>query len=180
MSNEQFPGDPDGRFTTTYPTPQVLEAAGAAQAAMPGMGSFCFQVESPLDTYQVMLKYQSMQTKQASKIFEALSSGVRLDLFRLLVKHAPDGLVQGDMAKMLGIPSTNLSFHLKAIVHSGLVNVEREGRFMRYKANIPLMLDIVGYLTSECCSGNPAQCQKFREASKLTPGLLPNRMEADS
>ena len=48
-----------------------------------------------LDTYQIMLNYQSMQTKQATKIFEALSSDVRLDLFRLLVKHAPDGLVQG-------------------------------------------------------------------------------------
>ncbi|MFG6374590.1 MAG: helix-turn-helix domain-containing protein [Desulfovibrio sp.] len=56
------------------------------------------------------------------------------------MKRAPDGLVQGDIAKQLDIPSSNLSLHLKAIVHSGLVNVEREGRFMRYKVNIPLML----------------------------------------
>ena len=132
-----------------------------------------------LDTYQIMLNYQSMQTKQATKIFEALSSDVRLDLFRLLVKHAPDGLVQGDIAKELDIPSTNLSFHLKAIVHSGLVDVEREGRFMRYKANIPLMLDIVAYLTSECCAGNPAECQKFRDASAVDPGLLPKRCASE-
>ncbi|OXS29453.1 MULTISPECIES: helix-turn-helix domain-containing protein [unclassified Desulfovibrio] len=117
-----------------------------------------------------------MQTKQATKIFEALSSDVRLDLFRLLVKHAPDGLVQGDIAKELDIPSTNLSFHLKAIVHSGLVDVEREGRFMRYKANIPLMLDIVGYLTEECCSGNPEACQRFRDASPVS-GILPKRVD---
>lgn len=129
-----------------------------------------------LDTYQIMLNYQSMQTKQATKIFEALSSDVRLDLFRLLVKHAPDGLVQGDIAKELDIPSTNLSFHLKAIVHSGLVDVEREGRFMRYKANIPLMLDIVGYLTEECCSGNPKACQRFRDASPVS-GILPKRVD---
>ena len=114
-----------------------------------------------------------MQTKQATKIFEALSSDVRLDLFRLLVKHAPDGLVQGDIAKELDIPSTNLSFHLKAIVHSGLVDVEREGRFMRYKANIPLMLEVIAYLTSECCSANPCECQKFRAASGILPGILP-------
>lgn len=121
-----------------------------------------------------------MESKRASIIFEALSSDVRLDLFRLLVKNAPDGLVAGDIAKQLDVPSTNLSFHLKAIVQSGLVDVEREGRFMRYKANIPLMLDIVGYLTSECCAGNPEECQKFREASCITPGLLPNRVEAGS
>lgn len=116
-----------------------------------------------------------MKTKNASKIFEALSSDVRLDLFRLLVKNAPDGLVQGDIAKYLDIPSTNLSFHLKTIVQSGLVDVEREGRFMRYKANIPLMLEVIAYLTSECCSGNPEQCQKFRDASMILPGFLPKR-----
>lgn len=120
-----------------------------------------------------------MESSRASKIFEALSSDVRLDLFRLLVKNAPGGLVAGDIAKLLHIPSTNLSFHLKTIAQSGLVEVEREGRFMRYKANIPLMLEIIGYLTAECCAGNPAECQKFREASKLTSWVLPNRIGAD-
>ena len=114
-----------------------------------------------------------MESKNASLIFEALSSDVRLDLFRLLVKNAPDGLVAGEIAKHLDIPSTNLSFHLKAIVQSGLADVEREGRFMRYKANIPLMLDIVAYLTSECCSNHPEECQKFRKASTVLPGFLP-------
>lgn len=92
---------------------------------------------------------------------------MRLDIFRLLVKHTPGGLVQGDIARELDVPSTNLSFHLKAIVHSGLVDVEREGRFMRYKANIPLMLEIIDYLTTECCSGNPKACQRFRDASSV-------------
>lgn len=114
-----------------------------------------------------------MKTKEASKIFEALSSDVRLDLFRLLVRSAPDGLVAGDIAKLLDIPSTNLSFHLKAIVQSGLADVEREGRFMRYKANIPLMLDIVAYLTEECCANNPEQCRTYRDASHVEPGVLP-------
>mgnify|MGYP000879586860 CR=1 FL=1 len=125
-----------------------------------------------------MLKCHYMENRRASKIFEALSSDVRLDLFRLLVKNAPDGLVAGDIAKQLGVPSTNLSFHLKTIVQSGLVNVEREGRFMRYKASIPLMLDIIAYLTAECCSGDPAQCQAFRQASTVAPGILPERTTA--
>ena len=117
-----------------------------------------------------------METKHASTIFEALSSDVRLDLFRLLVKNAPEGLVAGEIAKQLDIPSTNLSFHLKAIVHSGLVDVDKEGRFMRYKANIPLMLDIVAFLTYECCSGNPEQCRSYRDASRVAPGILPQRL----
>ena len=59
---------------------------------------------------------------------------------------------------MLDIPKTNLSFHLKTIVHSGLAGMEREGRNIRYKANIPLMQEIIDYLTEECCTGNPEQC----------------------
>lgn len=114
-----------------------------------------------------------MKTKQASLLFEALSSDVRLDLFRLLVKNAPGGLVAGEISKQLKISSTNLSFHLKAIVHSGLASMEKEGRFMRYRANIPLMLDMIAYLTAECCSGNPEECQKYRAASAVPEDLLP-------
>lgn len=120
-----------------------------------------------------MLKYHFMESKTAASIFEALSSEVRLDLFRLLVKNAPQGLVAGEIARQLDIPSTNLSFHLKAVVHSGLVTVEKEGRFMRYKASIPLMLEVIAYLTAECCSANPGECQKFRTASGVLPGILP-------
>lgn len=116
-----------------------------------------------------------MESKTASRIFEALSSDVRLDVFHLLVRNAPDGLVAGDIAKALDLPSTNLSFHLKALVQSGLVSVEREGRFMRYKAAIPLMLDIIAYLTSECCSGKPECCRKFRAESGINPSFLPER-----
>lgn len=130
---------------------------------------------SDLDTNQIVLNYQPMESRQASRIFEALSSDVRLDLFRLLVKNAPGGLVQGEIARQLDIPTTNLSFHLKAIVQSGLVDVEREGRFMRYKANIPLMLTIVAYLTEECCADNPEMCQRFRDCSPVKNGILPKR-----
>lgn len=116
-----------------------------------------------------------MKTTQAAAIFETLSSEVRLDLFRLLVKNAPTGLVAGDIAKQLDIPSTNLSFHLRGIVQGGLATVEREGRFMRYKANIPLMLETVAYLTAECCAENPEACRKFRDDSGVLPGILPKR-----
>jgi len=116
-----------------------------------------------------------METKTATTIFEALTSEARLSIFRLLVKHAPDGLVAGEIAKMLDIPKTNLSFHLKTIVYSGLASMEREGRNTRYRANIPLMLDTIAYLTAECCGGNSAQCQKLWDASGIMPGILAKR-----
>ncbi|MDR2351784.1 MAG: ArsR family transcriptional regulator [Deltaproteobacteria bacterium] len=102
-----------------------------------------------------------MDTKQAAKIFEALSYDIRLDLVRLLVRNAPHGLVQGDIAIRLNIRPNNLSFHLKAIVQSGLADAEREGRFIRYRANIQLLSEVIAFLTAECCSGQPEVCFPF-------------------
>ncbi|MDR2015029.1 MAG: helix-turn-helix domain-containing protein [Azoarcus sp.] len=114
-----------------------------------------------------------METKTATTIFEVLTSEARLAIFRLLVKYAPDGLVAGEISRMLDIPKTNLSFHLKTIIHSGLASMRREGRNTRYKANIPLMLETIAYLTAECCSGNTEQCQGFRAKSGVAPAFLP-------
>lgn len=99
-----------------------------------------------------------MNKDAAVSIFESLSSGIRLDTYRLLVKQGPSGLVAGELAAALDLPPNNLSFHLKALTQAGLVSAEQEGRFQRYRANMPLMLELIGYLTDECCGGNPGQC----------------------
>ncbi len=79
-------------------------------------------------------------------------------MYRLLVRTGLEGLVAGEIAGALDIPPTNLSFHLKALTQARLVTVEQEGRFQRYRANMPLMLDLIGYLTAECCAGDAGQC----------------------
>ncbi|OGB22076.1 MAG: transcriptional regulator [Burkholderiales bacterium RIFCSPHIGHO2_12_FULL_65_48] len=99
-----------------------------------------------------------MEKTVAITVFESLASSVRLDVFRLLVQHGPQGLVAGDIAAALELPATNLSFHLKALTQSGLLAVTQEGRFQRYRANMALMSDLIGYLTDECCGGNPGAC----------------------
>ena len=97
----------------------------------------------------------------ATTIFEALASGVRLDIYRLLVKTGPQGLVAGEIGAALDVPPTNLSFHLKALAHAQLVSVVQEGRYQRYRANLALMQELIGYLTAECCAGHPEQCAEI-------------------
>jgi DNA-binding transcriptional ArsR family regulator len=99
-------------------------------------------------------------------------------VYRLLVKMGPEGLVAGEIASTLDVPPTNLSFHLKALTQSRLLTVEQEGRFQRYRANIPLMLDLIAYLTEECCSGQPEKCADIRGASKCCEAVLPPLSEA--
>lgn len=95
-----------------------------------------------------------MEKQTAISIFESLSSGVRLDAFRLLVRKGPRGLVAGEIATALDVAPANLSFHLKALLQARLVTVEQEGRFQRYRPDIPVMLELIAYLTEECCSGS--------------------------
>ncbi|MFZ4480268.1 MAG: ArsR/SmtB family transcription factor [Rhodoferax sp.] len=99
-----------------------------------------------------------MDTSSAVKVFESLSSGIRLDIYRLLVKAGPEGMVAGEISAELGVPPTNLSFHLKALTQSQLLTVTQQGRFQRYRAQLALMQDLVSYLTAECCSGHPELC----------------------
>lgn len=112
-----------------------------------------------------------MEKDTAIAVFESLASSVRLDVFRLLVRHAPLGLVAGEIAAALGLPATNLSFHLKALTQSGLLSVTQEGRFQRYRANMALMGDLVAYLTAECCAGHPEACLGLPAAAACTDCL---------
>ncbi|MDD5478087.1 helix-turn-helix transcriptional regulator [Rhodoferax sp.] len=105
-----------------------------------------------------------MDKQLATGIFESLASGVRLDIYRLLVKAGPLGLVAGEIGTALAVPPTNLSFHLKALTHTQLVSVAQEGRYQRYRANLPLMQELIAYLTAECCAGRPEQCAEIDSA----------------
>ena len=106
-----------------------------------------------------------MEQSAATTVFESLASGVRLDVFRLLVKQGPQGMVAGEIAATLELPATNLSFHLKALTQARLVSVEQEGRFQRYRANIALVAELIDYLTAECCAGQPEKCVDLRAAT---------------
>jgi arsenate reductase len=114
-----------------------------------------------------------MEKNNATSIFESLASSIRLDVFRLLVKKGQDGMVAGEIATTLNVPPTNLSFHLKALTQTCLLMVAQEGRFQRYRANIPLMLDLIAYLTEECCAEHPEQCVEMREASMCFETVFP-------
>ncbi len=113
-----------------------------------------------------------MDKLTAISIFESLSSGVRLDVFRLLVRKGLDGMVAGEIATALNIPNTNLSFHLKAMTHAWMLTVEQEGRFQRYRANIPLMLETIDYLTAECCADSAQDCSGLKVTSSCKSTAL--------
>ncbi|MFD2447969.1 hypothetical protein ACFSQE_05615 [Vogesella fluminis] len=47
-----------------------------------------------------------MEKQTATQVFESLSSGIRLDIYRLLVKRGLEGMVAGQIASALDLPPT--------------------------------------------------------------------------
>jgi DNA-binding transcriptional ArsR family regulator len=101
-----------------------------------------------------------MQTKQAITVLSALAQESRLAVYRLLVEHAPDGLAASVIAERLGLANATLSFHLKELVHAGLIASRQDGRFIYYSPMLDVMNDLVGYLTENCCSATGQSCAR--------------------
>jgi DNA-binding transcriptional ArsR family regulator len=88
----------------------------------------------------------------------ALAQESRLDIYRLLVEAGAGGLPAGQIGEKLGLPSATLAFHLKELKNSGLAHCTRNGRSLIYAAEYPTMNALLGYLTENCCQGNPEVC----------------------
>ena len=87
------------------------------------------------------------------KSLAALAQEVRLRVFRALVVAGADGLTPGVLSDQLDVAPNTLSFHLKELVHSGLISQERQGRNLVYRASFTTMNELLAYLTENCCQG---------------------------
>lgn len=94
-----------------------------------------------------------MEFKSAVDALGALAQDSRLRVYRELVQAGPEGVAASEIAERIGIPGNTLSFHLKALSQSGLVESRQEGRFIYYSANYEQMNSLLGFLTENCCGG---------------------------
>ena len=100
-----------------------------------------------------------METNDAIAALTTLGHAKRLAIFRLLVVAGPAGRMAGDIGDELAMPGATLSFHLKELVHAGLITAEPQGRFVCYRAAFDAMNGLIAYLTHNCCAGSPqAEC----------------------
>src|SRR6218665_21099 len=95
-----------------------------------------------------------MEEDQAVKSLAALAQALRLRLFRTLVVAGPEGLTPGVLAEQLEVASNTLSFHLKELMHAGLVTQERQGRNLVYRAPFHTIQPLPDHLTHN--PGRPA------------------------
>jgi ArsR family transcriptional regulator len=104
-----------------------------------------------------------MEENSAVACLAALAQPMRLRVFRALVGTGPEGLTPGSLGAMLDVPPSTLSFHLKELMHAGLVQQERDGRNLIYRAALDRMSALMDYLAAHCCLG--AGCEEIAAAS---------------
>jgi ArsR family transcriptional regulator len=110
-----------------------------------------------------------MQEQDVITALAALAQPVRLRVFRALIGAGPDGMTPGSLVQTLDVPATAMSFHLKELMHAGLVSQERDGRYLIYRAMFEHMNDLIAYLTEHCCQGQPCDTpSKKRGKSSCT------------
>ncbi|GGE80407.1 ArsR/SmtB family transcription factor [Sphingomonas prati] len=99
-----------------------------------------------------------METETAIATLGALAQGTRLDVFRLLVRHEPDGMAAGEIARSLTVPQNTMSAHLAILARAGVVRSERRGRLIVYRADLDGLRALTLFLVRDCCAGAPELC----------------------
>src|SRR6202047_1180553 len=99
-----------------------------------------------------------MESEQAILALAALAQSTRLSVFRLLVKHEPDGLAAGDIARAIAVPQNTMSAHLAILARAGLVKSERKSRSIIYRANLTTFQDLTSFMVEDCCGGRTGLC----------------------
>jgi ArsR family transcriptional regulator len=112
-----------------------------------------------------------MESEDAILALAALAQSTRLDVFRLLAKHEPDGLAAGDIARALAVPQNTMSSHLAILSRAGLVSAQRFSRSIVYRADLMQFQAVVLFMLQDCCDGRPEICAPLIEG--LTPCCPP-------
>lgn len=118
-----------------------------------------------------------------SKVLTALSAlahDTRLDLVRLLVPQGDGGLAAGEIARLLGLSASRLSFHLSALEQAGLIRSRKSARNVIYSVDAAGLGRTFSYLLNDCCMDHPevlaaCTCAPVRAmAPPMDPSQLPS------
>ncbi len=100
-----------------------------------------------------------MEKMNALDAFGALSQSTRLDAFRLLVQAGEGGMLAGEISEALDVRQNTMSSNLSILLNAGLLRNAREGRGIRYFADMKGLSGLLGFLLQDCCGGRPELCE---------------------
>ncbi|MGE0774424.1 MAG: ArsR/SmtB family transcription factor [Sphingomonadaceae bacterium] len=105
-----------------------------------------------------------MESEGTIASLSALAQSTRLDTFRLLVRHEPDGLAAGEIARLLDVPQNTMSAHLGILARAGLITSTRNSRSIIYRADLDALRAVMLFLVKDCCGGRAELCHPLADA----------------
>jgi len=99
-----------------------------------------------------------MDKRKSLDALSALSQEMRLDIFRLLTRAEPVGMCAGEIGAAVEGRQNTVSTNLAILARAGLIRSVREGRSVRYFADLDGMSGLLSFLMEDCCDGNPDIC----------------------
>ncbi len=99
-----------------------------------------------------------MDIDDALRALAALAHPTRLEAFRLLVRHEPDGLSTGELVEATGLTQSTFSTHLAVLAKAGLIDAEKIGRQMIQRVRMERLRDLMIFLAKDCCQGRAELC----------------------
>ena len=100
----------------------------------------------------------SKQLGRMAERLAALGHPIRLAILRRVVQGPEEGTPAGEIQNHLGIPASTLSHHLATLSEADLIAAERQGTFLRYRAQFQVLQQLTGYLWEDCCKCGKGSC----------------------
>lgn len=95
-------------------------------------------------------------------VLAALAQPTRLAILSKVAEAGPMGLAAGMLARAVRCPASTLSFHLKELSRTGLLEARPKGRFVHYALRREALEDLARYLAELSGQPVPAAGRKGR------------------
>lgn len=96
-----------------------------------------------------------MSEENYAKMCKALGDPIRLSIFNLLKTGTKCACV---LLENFDVTQPTLSYHMKALIASGLVVCEQDGKWSNYSLNCAAVQELTGYLSTKCRSSDISTC----------------------
>lgn len=117
-----------------------------------------------------------MEADAAVALLSGLAQHTRLAIYRLLARAGERGVAAGEIGRALGLPAATLSFHLKELAATGLIEGRGFGRFVIYSANPGQLAELLHFLIRHGCRGmSRGQIADLRAALAAVPAARRRR-----
>ncbi len=88
------------------------------------------------------------QSQRQVPILAALAQPTRLQILDRVAVAGPEGVAAGELARAIRCPPSTLSFHLKELSRTGVLEARPEGRFVLYSLRRPALKALALYIAA--------------------------------